>query len=166
MDQMPFHEDQADRFPVYVNRANSNHCICSCNDHLSLSQSFYPTPPASPELFDDPILPPISLATSLPACTTSLIVSSTSPIPIHLQLDTPHTLPYASTFRLSAVPSFLGTLGGARALTLENQSIWDRMPHPGVSAVVAVNGRGVGKGEEAHVERMVGGKMDNRKAIV
>lgn len=128
-------------------------------------QTIYPTPPTTPDLIDSAVVldaSPVSPVT-LTTPAGSSYSATTAPLPIHFQLDTPHTHPHASGLRLTPDFSILGALGGTRILDLNKQSLWDRMPHPVIAASVVADRSNGQKGEEEHVERMLGGKAEKKK---
>lgn len=131
-----------------------------------VEQSFYPTPPPSPDLIDVSVLPAdrptdeASEAVDSPTAQPSSSPAPTAtPIRIPLLLNTHHPLPHAATLRLDAPSGILAALGGNRVLSLDAQTVWDRMPYSAVTAVVATRDAL----EEDAVEMIIGGKRPERR---
>lgn len=139
-------------------------------------QSFYPTPPPSPDLEDVVCLvacPPQSPPTPpLEEELEELLVDTDSlkdppsvekpapelpPLPIALLLNTNLHLPHASSFRLTSPSGILAALGGNRVLSLDlSQSLWDRMPYSAVNAVMPTPN----DAEEDQIEALLGGAKE------
>jgi hypothetical protein len=136
-----------------------------------VEQSFYPTPPPSPDLIDVSVLPAekptdgastaVDSPTAVPSpAPASAPAPTATPIRIPLLLNTHHPLPHAATLRLDAPSGILAALGGNRVLSLDAQTVWDRMPYSAVTAVVATRDAL----EEDAVEMIIGGKRPERRA--
>lgn len=139
-------------------------------------QDCYPTPPASPDLIDSILSFPTPDKTFIesqsppptpppPVQVETKVATATPAIPIPILLNTHHTLPHASTLRLTTSQSILGALGGNRVLKLDSfQTVWDRMPYSAATATHVV--RTPTGMEEDKVEAMLGGleeKVDMKR---
>jgi hypothetical protein len=145
-------------------------------------ESIYPTPPASPELDEQPVileepLSPVTCPLSPNQPDSTLLDSSlsqspsleslcspinqtthhTPSIPIPVLLNTSHSLPHAAPFKLAQSTGILSVLGGNRILQLEGLgNILTRMPYSAASASAPAFTKD--QAEEESVEAMIGGE--------